>query len=1245
MKLGTQPVNSHGPTTFASGTPTVLPTNPNSPFAKLVAKNEVGQIVQQWLLLQNKCTLGSASSCALRCQLTGIAPYHALLVMGARQVFIRALAPKLARNGVMVNELLLTEDESTFEIAGHQFELIRNLKPSEPAAADNPAQNKMKFTLARPMEIGQVRQPTFIPTQPAPQVTANASTAKPIAAKPTASQAAAQNPAVEQLQPLQAKADSSELQPQWITDLIQSAMLPLERQLSEIIEPLAAVQNELDKRAKLERKRRNRLAKRDASEQTQAAIRTENQTAARAAEQFAREQAERERLAREQFEREQFEREQFEREQNAVNAAFTTQIDVQPQLSNIPEPLIVPIISPEVEAQLTRQSETLDNLNARLTEVKSNLGSLERIVSENFTTVIDAASAPTPTPEPVSQALERITSVADQLKISVADQLKGLTTQLDDVRSNLGSLQQTVSENLASTNELRSAPAPASQEALQRLTEVANQLSQLLQDMNARQISAEQSEFAWREQLRAQEDSELAWREQIQSHKDSDLAWREQLKTQFSELRDSIAATESSILNATESSIEKATLSAQTAILTATEAAIQKASELRAPAPKGTCPTSAALLANGHLHPTVESRPAKRTPIQIAPTPVASAPVPIANVAAPVAAALPATFSPTLASAASISAAPTSAAQFIEQQITAPPSSPASNFVSTGFETSEPAQHETVPPNFAAKGTFAEAIEETQASASIAAIEPEQATESELPANQFSQYDWNPEPTEGSGYAFVAEQSIASESTFFESAWAAPAASSAEPTVDYSSSSANFIEETIEEVPMVEEASSSALPSWWTEDDKTQFKDDSSASAALSSAWNISQIADIASANPASASSGGLNSYSEGFARAAETTDYQAASAWDVEVKYANEAVPQQAPTNLPQSAITDEAAAFGAPRSDLEDQSSPSSDESFELSSLLERFGIAREPAATENRDSRTDRRYPARRESEEIGEELPFGAAPISASQPQPSGAVTIDQTEVVRAQPASIEPASIEPATVEPASFAEETIEQEVEPEPTPAVSSQTSFEPSASSSAESGEEESIEDYMKRLMARMRGGSLEDEPKPAPAPAVSVAPAPTQPADSMSSSKLPLPGAATERASVSTTGPFNPEEYVPKALAPEKTRNMAAMRELANTSARSAIQVSARRRYGTAIALKLAIALIGLGVGITLVMINGLNVNIGLIATVASFLVALIWGFDAFSTLKPLLYAAVETLENAPATAEAKEESQVY
>lgn len=1078
--------------------------------------------------------------------------------MGARQVFIRALAPKLARNGVIVNELLLTEDQSNFEIAGHQFELIRNAKTNEPTSSSNPSASKLKFTLARPMEIGQIRQPTVAPAKAPPQAPTGA---------PTRAQASAPTQLFEQQQAFersQARIDSSELQPQWITDLIQSAMLPLERQLNGIIEPLAAVQNELDKRAKQDRKRRSRSAKRIASERE-------------SSEQRLFEQGPTERSVADPSVGERSFAEHY-----AHEASFTTQIDVQPQIAHIPETVMVPIVSPEVEAQLARQSETLDKLNARLTEVKSNLGSLERIVSENFVTVIDAASAPTATPEPVNEALQKITSVSEQLQ--------DLTTQMDHVKCNLGSLQQTVSENLATTNELRNTPEPASKEALDRLTEVANQLSALLQDMHARQISSEVSNQAMREELRAQEVSEVAWREQLRSQESSEVAWREQLREQIVELRDTVAATESSILNATETSLAKA----QSAILAATESAVQKSSQLRQPVPKGTCPTSAALIANGHLQATVEVAPRTIRPaIQATAAPIAFAPVP-EEVRSPV------------ASPANVFSEPT----FSEPAFSTPASSEA-NFTEPTFTEPkfESPVAEVAPLAFSPDvlGVKAEDSfeEELPPPASIRAVEIEQP-------NQFAQYVWNPEPTPLAN-APAMEPITASDPVPFDNPWGVSPAPSQATAIDLTNTSANFIEETIEEIPSVEEATASALPSWWTDDDKTQFKDDTAASAAIASPWNVtSNFAEPKPVDWATESSDSRQDHSEGFATSAD--GFESASAWDVEAAYESAQLEPEVPASS-QSSLVDFAALAATPSVEAASDASLKSDESSELSSLLQRFGIVREPDEQVEVAVPEVRKPILKAESQPTADEVAPAAksAPSAFVADEESEAVMIDRTEVVRGDRDPIDL-----------------------PEPVSAI-------PASTPPAESTEEESIEDYMKRLMARMRGGSVEEEAKPS-APAPVIAPAPSVSADSMSASKLALPSsAATERAPISTTGPFDPEEYVPKALAPEKTRNMAAMRELANTSARSAIQVSARRRYGTAIALKLAIALIGVGVGVTLVMINGLNVNIGLIATIASFLVALIWGFDAFSTLKPLLYAGAEAGESV-AVDETQESPQV-
>ena len=200
------------------------------------------------------------------------------------------------------------------------------------------------------------------------------------------------------------------------------------------------------------------------------------------------------------------------------------------------------------------------------------------------------------------------------------------------------------------------------------------------------------------------------------------------------------------------------------------------------------------------------------------------------------------------------------------------------------------------------------------------------------------------------------------------------------------------------------------------------------------------------------------------------------------------------------------------------------------------------------------------------------------------------------------------------------------------------------------------------MQRLLARMRG---EEPSKPAPAKVPE-----SRPSTPASSGSQKQPSEATrpqtelrtsniaERLATATAGPrisgpistrtigqesiptqpFDPENYVPRGMAHEKSRDLAAMRELANNSARSAIQVSARRKYGTAIILKLSISLVGFIAGSTLLLINGLQINVSFIATIACFLVGSIWGFDAISSLRPLLSAATAPVKDADAPAKA-------
>lgn len=172
---------------------------------------------------------------------------------------------------------------------------------------------------------------------------------------------------------------------------------------------------------------------------------------------------------------------------------------------------------------------------------------------------------------------------------------------------------------------------------------------------------------------------------------------------------------------------------------------------------------------------------------------------------------------------------------------------------------------------------------------------------------------------------------------------------------------------------------------------------------------------------------------------------------------------------------------------------------------------------------------------------------------------------------------------------------------------------------------GSDESVEEYMRRLLARMRGVSESEVELPGLDAQPSSRPQP-KPAAPLASAGLTVANGTgdTQPASGAWTEPFDPMKYVPRVTAPEKAGDLDAMRELANTSARSAINVSARRKHLTAIMIKTGVSLVGLAAGAALVSINGFRVNIGLIATMASFMVALIWGYDALATLRPLLQA---------------------
>lgn len=110
-----------------------------------------------------------------------------------------------------------------------------------------------------------------------------------------------------------------------------------------------------------------------------------------------------------------------------------------------------------------------------------------------------------------------------------------------------------------------------------------------------------------------------------------------------------------------------------------------------------------------------------------------------------------------------------------------------------------------------------------------------------------------------------------------------------------------------------------------------------------------------------------------------------------------------------------------------------------------------------------------------------------------------------------------------------------------------------------SGKDGEEESIESYMDRLLKRVRG----DGPAVASPLAAAQPPAPSPPATDMS--------AADEKSQEES------EEYSPRRTAPELPTNLSAMRDLANSAARSAIDRHVRKHTGRQAAGKLFTALL--------------------------------------------------------------------
>lgn len=224
-----------------------------------------------------------------------------------------------------------------------------------------------------------------------------------------------------------------------------------------------------------------------------------------------------------------------------------------------------------------------------------------------------------------------------------------------------------------------------------------------------------------------------------------------------------------------------------------------------------------------------------------------------------------------------------------------------------------------------------------------------------------------------------------------------------------------------------------------------------------------------------------------------------------------------------------------------------------------LDRSPVEEEPAES----------YQAQYEPEEEYEEEP---AEDAASQPATSQTSVADVLAKFGYDP-----------------HAAEDEEEEYEPTPPPQP---VSYEEEAPA-ARDEDDVSIEEYMSSLMNRVRGREAEkaaDKAKPEPA------------------KKPEPPKPRVEQA------PFSPGEFMPSRKAPEQTSDLRALRDLANQSARSAIDVHTLKRWNNLYVTKLIVSIVAFVTAICLLFEMKGIMSLQFMGAMMGITISIFWALQA-------------------------------
>ncbi|WP_197529134.1 FHA domain-containing protein [Aeoliella mucimassa] len=215
-------------------------------------------------------------------------------------------------------------------------------------------------------------------------------------------------------------------------------------------------------------------------------------------------------------------------------------------------------------------------------------------------------------------------------------------------------------------------------------------------------------------------------------------------------------------------------------------------------------------------------------------------------------------------------------------------------------------------------------------------------------------------------------------------------------------------------------------------------------------------------------------------------------------------------------------------------------------------------------------------------------------------------------------------------------EESFVRDPEPEPAPEPARIPLPEPQA---MDDGEEESIEEYMAKMMNRLRGGS-DPQPVPSKKPQVSEKPQVTSTQQMELAKEKPI---CTLAESLAKKGERSTEVLAPQqplgSLEEMKsssrlipTTDMNALRDLANNSAREAIQTANSRQAREDATVNLLMGGIGLFSGAYLVWYSKLELSVLLVTGLFALAGAGYWIYRTLCTLKtPVGEASAERIES--------------